>query len=202
MKDIIGYEGQYSITKNGEVYSTPKDGKKPKFLKPEILDHNQHTSYKRVTLCKDGKTKRFMVHRLVAKAFIPNPEDKPQVNHIDNNGLNNVVENLEWTTGSENMQHCIKQRRHLKGTIAGGKAAGVIRKQKFLKKAKEEIGNTYGDLTVVDILLDQGKANRTKFVCTCACGNPNYVMREKSHLLKSTNLHCAKCAQQLRRKNK
>ena len=68
--------------------------------------------YLRVTMVDDhGMTKRIFVHRLVAMAFIPNPERKPYVNHIDNSGLNNCVDNLEWCTSQENTQHMIVQGR-------------------------------------------------------------------------------------------
>ena len=59
----------------------------------------------RVSLCEEGKRFYFLVHRLVAQTFIPNPENKPQVNHIDGNPLNNHVSNLEWSTQSENLKH-------------------------------------------------------------------------------------------------
>ena len=201
MKDISGYEGQYTISREGLVLSTPKDGKCNRTLKQEVMSSGSHTSYRRVTLSKDGKTKRFMVHRLVAQAFIANPNNKPQVNHIDNDGSNNKANNLEWVTGSENMLHCIKQGRHLVSTVPGGKAAGNIRKEKFLQLAKKEIGKVYGQLTIVKLLLNQGKANRTKFVCTCSCGSLGYTKRERSQLNSNKKLYCNECAQKLRRKN-
>jgi DNA-binding CsgD family transcriptional regulator len=64
--------------------------------------------YLYVTLFKDGKRYNKMLHRLVAETFIPNPENKPQVNHIDGNKLNNVIENLEWNTQFENMNHSVE----------------------------------------------------------------------------------------------
>lgn len=117
-KDIIGYEGIYTINTNGVVIKLEQSegnykGKsylKEHVLKQEIVKR-KHTSYARVTLCKDGTVTRFSVHRLVAMHFIPNPESKPQVNHLDNNGLNNSVNNLEWCTNSENMKHASIQDR-------------------------------------------------------------------------------------------
>ena len=61
--------------------------------------------YRQVILCKNGKKKHYSVHRLVAKAFIPNPKGKPQVNHINGDRLDNRVENLEWCTSQENVLH-------------------------------------------------------------------------------------------------
>ena len=69
------------------------------------------TTYRHVTLSVEGKVSKHLVHRLVANAVIPNTYNKPQVNHIDNNGSNNHVNNLEWCTPSENMVHCHVQGR-------------------------------------------------------------------------------------------
>lgn len=66
-----------------------------------------NTGYARVVISKDGKPYSKSVHRLVAEAFIPNPENKPTVNHKDANKLNNSVDNLEWATWKENMTHAI-----------------------------------------------------------------------------------------------
>lgn len=97
MKKIKDYKNYY-ITKDGRVYS-----KKPSGLKE--LAQREINGYKVVKLSKDGKTKNHKVHRLVAIAYIPNPENKPQVNHIDENKHNNKVNNLEWNTAKENNNH-------------------------------------------------------------------------------------------------
>lgn len=73
-----------------------------RFLKPDI---NRVNGYARYTLCHNGRTKRFLAHRLVAMLYVSNPDNKPEVNHKDGNKLNNVVENLEWVTRSENEYH-------------------------------------------------------------------------------------------------
>ena len=70
-----------------------------------LHQYEDKNGYMRVTLTKNRKQKRFGVHRLVAEAFIPNTEGKPQVNHIDGNKKNNSVDNLEWATGKQNQQH-------------------------------------------------------------------------------------------------
>lgn len=96
-KDIKGYEGIYKISNLGNVKSN-------KLLKKELCTNG----YFRVTLYNEKSPKRFLVHRLVAETFIPNPENKPQVNHIDGNKLNNCVCNLEWATSKENNVHAFK----------------------------------------------------------------------------------------------
>jgi len=94
--------GNYIITENGNVINN-RTGKKLKF------DYSgKSKKYKRVTLSCCGITKRFLIHRLVAEYFISNPNNKPQVNHIDGNAKNNKISNLEWCTQSENMKHAFR----------------------------------------------------------------------------------------------
>lgn len=92
-KDIEGYEGLYQVSNMGRVKSLKNDI----ILKPYIL-----RGYEKVLLYKNKKRKHFQIHRLVAMAFIPNPDNKPQVNHKDENKTNNCVDNLEWCTGHYN----------------------------------------------------------------------------------------------------
>lgn len=103
VKEIEGFPG-YLITSNGEVIGR----RLGKPLKPETI----WNGYKRVCIRdSEGKSKHVLVHRLVAEAFVPNPEGKTDVNHIDENKANNAVSNLEWLTRSENCRHGTAQRR-------------------------------------------------------------------------------------------
>lgn len=111
MKDIIGYEGLYAVTKDGRVWSYPKpySSKKGMWMKLQLFTNRNnrgkpHVQYT-VGLTKRGKRVTHLVHRLVARAFIPNPDHKPQINHKDGNPLNNNTDNLEWATASENNKH-------------------------------------------------------------------------------------------------
>ena len=94
MKDVKGYEGLYAVTSCGKVWSY----KKKKFLNPRA----NHKGYLYVTLYKDGKMKKYKVHRLVAEAYIPNPNNLPQVDHIDNDKTHNYLQNLQWITNRDN----------------------------------------------------------------------------------------------------
>lgn len=100
-KPIVGYEGLYEVSSMGRVKSLKRLRTKERIIAQFI----NHRGYARVTLWKENKQRKFSVHRLVASAFIPNPEEKPQVNHIDENKLNNNVCNLEWCTQLENHNH-------------------------------------------------------------------------------------------------
>lgn len=94
--DIKGYEGLYKISNKGFIFGV----KRNTWLKFDIAK-----GYHRVTLCKDGKTSRFQVHRLVAEHFIPNPDNKSVVHHKNHITSDNCVENLEWVTYYENVKY-------------------------------------------------------------------------------------------------
>lgn len=93
--DIPGYEGLYQVSDCGRIAR----GQRIK------IPHTDRGGYLTVWLSKDSKQKNYKVHRLVAQAFIPNPEGKRTVNHIDGNKQNNNLFNLEWATHSENINH-------------------------------------------------------------------------------------------------
>lgn len=99
--------GDYEITRDGRVISHKRNT--PKELKP-FLDRD---GYKRVTLQINGKSKHYTIHRLVALTYLINECDKPEVNHIDGNKLNNSLENLEWVTRSENTQKAYDNKQQV-----------------------------------------------------------------------------------------
>lgn len=110
-KGIEGYEDYYEVSNLGRVKAldrvietkkTPKgQHRTERILGQQVGKYG----YVRVTLCRDGICKAYLLHRIVAKAFIPNPEGKPEVNHINGAKDNNQVDNLEWVTPSENSAH-------------------------------------------------------------------------------------------------
>lgn len=101
---VKDYGDLYKVSENGDIISTNfnHSGKSR-----AISGFINSCGYKIVALYKDGTRKYFRVHRIVAEAFLPNPYNKPQVNHIDGNKLNNAVVNLEWVDNSENQIHSL-----------------------------------------------------------------------------------------------
>ena len=113
-RDVVDYEGLYMVSDHGRVKSLPK-------RTSHRGEHIMNTpvgsgGYLYVHLRKDGRNTQKLVHRLVADAFIANEYDKPQVNHIDGNKRNNSVENLEWSTPSENQLHAYRVLNRVRKT--------------------------------------------------------------------------------------
>lgn len=102
-RDVKDYKGLYKISSNGRVWSCRQN----KVLKL----HTCQSGYWFIGLHKAGKVKSYKVHRLVAQHFIPNPNNLPEVNHIDEDKSNNGVDNLEWTTHKENCNHGTRIKR-------------------------------------------------------------------------------------------
>lgn len=106
-RDIEGFEGIYQVSNQGRVKSLDRIDARNRRIKGRVLmpKYGATGNYLQVCLCKGGVHHYFAIHRLVAQTFIPNPENKPTVNHIDENNQNNNVSNLEWATYMENAHH-------------------------------------------------------------------------------------------------
>lgn len=153
-KDIEGYENKYQVSNFGRVRSLINSHGNPRtILKILKLDRGKE-GYLYIALSKENKKKPFKVHRLVAKAFIPNPENKPQVNHIDGNKQNNRADNLEWVTPSENIQHAYK--------------SGLIKTRKSTRKGERAIGAKLTNAQAKEIRRKYKKGSRDKNIYTLA----------------------------------
>lgn len=117
-KDLPGYEGLYKIGDRGTVLS------KKLWWQPRAESFS-HKGYPKIALSKDGRSRTYPIHRLVASTFIPNPENKPQVNHKDGNKKNNAVSNLEWATESENLLHSYRELGRVSPRVESNKKKSV-----------------------------------------------------------------------------
>lgn len=168
-KSISGYEGVYEISNLGRVKSldrtvTEKTTGKQKTLKGRILKHSIGPyGYPVVNLCKNGGGKTFAVHRLLALAFIPNPENKPHIDHINRDTTDYRIENLHWVTPKENINNpnTIEYCRKNVDKVAASKIANKTKKQKATATAPKTVYqySLSGDLiSKFDSIKDAGKA--------------------------------------------
>jgi hypothetical protein len=108
---VIGYQNLYEVASTGEVRSVDReivllDGKKRKIMGKMLAAKENGDGYLFVTLSRDGKKSTKYLHRAVAEAYMPNPDNLPEINHLSGNKLENSVDNLEWCTHQQNIQHC------------------------------------------------------------------------------------------------
>ena len=149
-RPIVGYEGQYEVSSYGRVRSLDRYDRMNRFWKGRILkSYTDTVGYLNVRLCSNGKLKHHLVHRLVAEAFIPNPDNLPQVNHRDEVKNNNSVENLEWCDGKYNVNYGTRKIRERNTKLKNGtyfnlndEERKIYRKdhlKKYYQENKEEI---------------------------------------------------------------
>lgn len=135
-KDIKGYEGLYQVSNLGNVKSLCNN----KTRKEKILKPKQRKGYLYVGLCKNGKVKQYLVHRLVAEHFIPNPNNLPQIDHINTNKTDNRVENLRWVTQKENSNNPLTIDKLNKPIIQFSKDGELIKKWNSAMDVQRELG--------------------------------------------------------------
>lgn len=136
-REIPNYEGLYQVSNTGRVRSLNyRRTGKSKVMKPST----DELGYKRIDLCKNGKHKLHYIHRVVALAFIPNPNNYPIINHKDENPSNNYYKNLEWCTYEYNNNYGTK-REKLSKAAKGKKYKGKmsIRRKKLIEHREQQI---------------------------------------------------------------
>lgn len=157
-KDVQGYEGLYQVSSLGRVKSLkryvrcPRNGENAKRIVPEIILKSAiRNNYLCIELFINGIGTMFSIHRLVAIAFIPNPENKPEVNHLFGNKLDNRASMLEWATKSENQKHAfinglkkpVKGENHYNSKLTNNQVIEIRKKYLFRKYTTIMLGKEY-----------------------------------------------------------
>ena len=156
-KNINNYNNEYAVSNLGNVRRNDSYNYKGYYFKEHILSQQiDRLGYCRVYLTKYSKTKAFLVHRLVAQAFIPNPHNLPEVNHKDENKLNNAVENLEWCTHIYNSNYGTRVSRIIPKTIA------KTRKKIYQLSLNGDVINLWDGVNIAAKTLGISQQNITK----------------------------------------
>ena len=142
-KPVRNYKGLYEVSNKGRVKSlnyrhTGKEG----IMKP----HDNGRGYLQVQLCKDGKYKRYLVHVLVATAFLDNADNLPEVNHKDEDKTNNCVENLEYCSKLYNCNYGTRNKKISKPVFSVDKKSGLIMWWQSAHEAERALGINNGNI--------------------------------------------------------
>ena len=169
-KDIKEYEGLYQVSNLGRVKSLKRIEKFYHNNNDKILIQSKCSNgYLKIVLSKNNLHKNYMTHRLVAKTFLPNPENKRTVNHKDGNKQNNCVDNLEWATYSENIQHAYNLGLNYGSDKLKGRAGKLSKMSKSvyqIDRNKNKILNEYYSVREAE---RQTKI-KAQSICNC-CNN-------------------------------
>lgn len=152
-KDIKDYEGLYQVSNMGNVRSTDRyvnNNGGLEFRKGRLLKLSNNKGYIQVVLCKDGKTKTYKVHRLVAETFILNIDNKPFIDHINTDRTDNRVDNLRWVTKIENMNNPLTKERLSKSKskpiLQYDKNGNFIKEWNSALEVEKEIGLNHSNI--------------------------------------------------------
>ena len=170
-KDIEGYEGFYQVSNEGRVRSLERVVEHSysgiRTIKERILKPGKNRDgYLHVNLCKDGSLKMHRIHRLVAEAFTPNPENKKTINHVNGIKADNRLENIEWCTNSENQLHAYRTGLNYHADNTGKPKRSV----KQIDRQTGSIIATYESI----MEAEQRTGVNNSDISKCCKGNPNY----------------------------
>lgn len=151
-KDVVGYEGYYKVSNLGNVYSIRNHKILSQIVETKQLNESEYKRCK-VSLSVDNNVRVCKVHRLVAEAFIPNPLNLPTVDHIDNNGLNNCVDNLRWADMSTQTYNrrpisCNEEHKKKMTAVGFGNQNAKGKHKKF--KTTKNMGRRINPITMCD----------------------------------------------------
>ena len=180
---MVGFEGLYEVSNAGKVRSVDRyiNGKNGShsFIKGIMMKlQTSHKGYYNVVLHKNGNHFTKAVHRLVAEAFIPNPNNLPQVNHIDTNKKNNNVSNLEWITNEDNMKHAVQHgcynnttQKQIDHALQNQKEMVEKRKRPVVQLLNNECVNIFPSIAEANKYL--GIKHQNGHICSCCKGRRN-----------------------------
>ena len=215
-KTVTNYEGLYEVSNLGNVRTMPREyynsiGRLHKVEQKVIkgfLQVKSKTNYVRIALWKDGKSKKFFIHRLVMNAFNPTDNDELEVNHIDYNGENNKLTNLEWVTKSENEKHSRLNGRNSTKSSEAGKQSAINARERSRAEAQSYVGKKIHNWNIIEVLgfvegsngLNKPKQMLQILVSCDLCKHPNtYVRFYRNTIGPKGTKHCQVCSNKLKK---